>query len=93
MEAMVQELEGLKGLERSCDLNLDSNLNSSEECCEPSQDEDVAVEGILLVNCRAALRGRFPLNGTYFQIEYDIEGKTCTSFRLDGKERGTPRPR
>lgn len=26
------------------------------------------VEGMLLMTCRAALRGRFPLNGTYFQI-------------------------
>jgi len=30
--------------------------------------DEALVEGILLVSCRAALRGRFPLNGTYFQI-------------------------
>jgi hypothetical protein len=29
---------------------------------------DGLVEGVLLVAARAALRGRFPLNGTYFQI-------------------------
>jgi endonuclease III len=33
-----------------------------------SEREDEMVEGMLLVTCRAALRGRFPLNGTYFQI-------------------------
>ena len=26
------------------------------------------VEGVLLVSCRVARRGRFPLNGTYFQV-------------------------
>jgi endonuclease III len=35
---------------------------------EEQQEEDEFVEGMLLVTCRAALRGRFPLNGTYFQI-------------------------
>jgi hypothetical protein len=35
---------------------------------ELQEEEGDAVEGVLLVTCRAALRGRFPLNGTYFQI-------------------------
>lgn len=26
------------------------------------------TEGVLFVSCRAALKGRFPLNGTYFQV-------------------------
>jgi len=33
-----------------------------------SGQDDGLVEGMLLITCRAALRGRFPLNGTYFQI-------------------------
>ncbi|KAH7615570.1 hypothetical protein Ndes2526B_g09681 [Nannochloris sp. 'desiccata'] len=35
---------------------------------DASAEGDDLVEGMLLVTCRAALRGRFPLNGTYFQI-------------------------
>ena len=40
---------------------------------------DEFVEGMLLITCRAALRGRFPLNGTYFQInEVFVDHTTAT---------------
>ncbi|XP_029125657.1 transcriptional activator DEMETER [Cajanus cajan] len=45
-----------------------------ESSCEPtknnlSQEEtSLMVPGTLLIPCRTAMRGRFPLNGTYFQV-------------------------
>lgn len=30
--------------------------------------EGVGIEGVILVTCRSAMGGRFPLNGTYFQV-------------------------
>jgi endonuclease III len=45
----------------------DREEENSRNAVEKNE-EDTLVEGMLLVTCRAALRGRFPLNGTYFQI-------------------------
>lgn len=39
-----------------------------EEDIEVEEDEGDCVEGLLLVTARTALWGRFPLNGTYFQV-------------------------
>lgn len=48
-------------------------ITAEAPSCAPAQSagfpqEEELVEGVLLVSCRAALQGRFPLNGTYFQI-------------------------
>ena len=46
---------------------LDSiEIDGKEE--KHDEDTDELVDGMLLLTCRAALNGRFPLNGTYFQI-------------------------
>ncbi|KAL2347660.1 hypothetical protein Fmac_001660 [Flemingia macrophylla] len=45
-----------------------------ESSCEPTknnlsmEENSVMVPGTLLIPCRTAMRGRFPLNGTYFQV-------------------------
>jgi len=57
VEAMVRGLEGTK---EPLELKLIFEKGDAGENC--------SVEGILLVSCRVCLRGRFPLNGTYFQI-------------------------
>ncbi|MED6173172.1 hypothetical protein PIB30_056768 [Stylosanthes scabra] len=45
-------------------------LERSKESTENnSQEKDtLTVSGTLLIPCRTAMRGRFPLNGTYFQV-------------------------
>ncbi|KAJ1401755.1 hypothetical protein SESBI_28515 [Sesbania bispinosa] len=46
-------------------------LESSEESTNNNlreEDNDQIVPGTLLIPCRTAMRGRFPLNGTYFQV-------------------------
>jgi len=45
-----------------------SGCHNSLPAAALAENEDDLVEGMLLVTCRAALRNRFPLNGTYFQI-------------------------
>ncbi|KAL8135862.1 DNA glycosylase/AP lyase ROS1-like [Apium graveolens] len=37
-------------------------------CCASREAQSQIVRGTLLIPCRTAMRGRFPLNGTYFQI-------------------------
>ncbi|XP_057425925.1 DNA glycosylase/AP lyase ROS1-like [Lotus japonicus] len=46
-------------------------LESSPESTKDNLQEDchsLTVPGTLLIPCRTAMRGRFPLNGTYFQV-------------------------
>ena len=40
---------------------------AEQECMDVVAD-DTPVKGLLLITCRTALSGRFPLNGTYFQV-------------------------
>ncbi|CAA3007926.1 transcriptional activator DEMETER-like [Olea europaea subsp. europaea] len=51
-----QELGGL------CDKKMCFSCNSIRE------EETQTVRGTLLIPCRTAMRGSFPLNGTYFQV-------------------------
>ncbi|XP_058008447.1 protein ROS1A [Hevea brasiliensis] len=37
-------------------------------CQSILEDKDEIVRGTILIPCRTAMRGRFPLNGTYFQV-------------------------
>ncbi|GAB4859732.1 hypothetical protein Ancab_011210 [Ancistrocladus abbreviatus] len=45
-----------------------------------SEQDSITVPGTLLIPCRTAMRGRFPLNGTYFQVNEvfaDKESSEC----------------
>jgi hypothetical protein len=60
------------------DLNA-SAAASAEDSNNNGVGEEKDVEGLLLLSCRAALRGRFPLNGTYFQMnECFVSAATVT---------------
>ncbi|XP_072965089.1 protein ROS1C isoform X2 [Typha angustifolia] len=37
-------------------------------CCSVRESQDQKVRGTILIPCRTATRGSFPLNGTYFQV-------------------------
>ncbi|TKY69302.1 ROS1 protein [Spatholobus suberectus] len=48
-----------------------SELEKSYESTKnslPKEENSLMVPGTLLIPCRTAMRGRFPLNGTYFQV-------------------------
>ncbi|CAJ1932445.1 unnamed protein product [Sphenostylis stenocarpa] len=46
-------------LENSCESNVEK---------EEVEENRLTVPGTLSIPCRTAMRGRFPLNGTYFQV-------------------------
>ncbi|RYR43014.1 hypothetical protein Ahy_A08g039443 [Arachis hypogaea] len=49
--------------------SADELEKSNESIMNNMQEKDsVTVPGTLLIPCRTAMRGRFPLNGTYFQV-------------------------
>nr|GEW82403.1 transcriptional activator DEMETER-like [Tanacetum cinerariifolium] len=48
-------------------LRLEEQCSSSEPCNDDPRDKDTIL-GTILVPCRTATRGSFPLDGTYFQI-------------------------
>ncbi|KAL5976427.1 hypothetical protein ACLOJK_020758 [Asimina triloba] len=54
-----------------CDSQESSNLCEQKTCfsCNTIREANShTVRGTLLIPCRTAMRGRFPLNGTYFQV-------------------------
>jgi len=54
-----------------CDSSQESHLSNGDTCssCNNAQDQNVqTVRGTILIPCRTATRGSFPLNGTYFQV-------------------------
>ncbi|KAF8403219.1 hypothetical protein HHK36_011318 [Tetracentron sinense] len=57
--------------ERKCGSQESGKLCSEKTCfsCNSIREEkSQIVRGTLLIPCRTAMRGRFPLNGTYFQV-------------------------
>ncbi|KAE8671645.1 DEMETER-like protein 2 [Hibiscus syriacus] len=57
--------------ERRCNSQEHGNLCDDETCfsCNSIREaESHIVRGTLLIPCRTAMRGSFPLNGTYFQV-------------------------
>jgi hypothetical protein len=49
-----------------------------------------SIKGTLLVPCRTAMQGSFPLNGTYFQVnEVPISLNSCRFFFLQIAKRGS----
>ncbi|KAJ7974951.1 transcriptional activator DEMETER [Quillaja saponaria] len=57
--------------ERSCGAQDSSNLCNEKTCfsCNSIREANSqVVRGTLLIPCRTATRGSFPLNGTYFQV-------------------------
>ncbi|XP_057983221.1 transcriptional activator DEMETER-like [Malania oleifera] len=57
--------------ERSCDSHEFGKLCNEETCfsCNSIRESNSqTVRGTLLIPCRTAMRGSFPLNGTYFQV-------------------------
>ncbi|XP_004301529.1 PREDICTED: protein ROS1-like [Fragaria vesca subsp. vesca] len=56
----------------SCNGSKDSSCDGEETCFSCSslstQDDTDTIRGTILIPCRTATRGSFPLNGTYFQI-------------------------
>ncbi|KAF8719614.1 hypothetical protein HU200_024355 [Digitaria exilis] len=54
-----------------CDPQMEGGLCNSKMCynCTAEQENQSRyVRGTILVPCRTAMRGSFPLNGTYFQV-------------------------
>ncbi|XP_039838094.1 protein ROS1C-like isoform X3 [Panicum virgatum] len=54
-----------------CDPQMEGRLCNNEMChsCTDEQENQYRyVRGTILVPCRTAMRGSFPLNGTYFQV-------------------------
>lgn len=57
--------------ERRCDYEVSGNLCNEETCfsCNSVREaRSQTVRGTILIPCRTAMRGSFPLNGTYFQV-------------------------
>ncbi|XLU82936.1 hypothetical protein S245_006356 [Arachis hypogaea] len=57
--------------ERKCSYQESGQLCNEKEClsCNSVREADSqTVRGTILIPCRTAMRGRFPLNGTYFQV-------------------------
>ncbi|KAE8719044.1 Transcriptional activator DEMETER [Hibiscus syriacus] len=57
--------------ERRCNSQEDGKLCDEETCfsCNSIREaQSQIVRGTLLIPCRTAMRGSFPLNGTYFQV-------------------------
>ncbi|KAJ7539721.1 hypothetical protein O6H91_11G106600 [Diphasiastrum complanatum] len=57
-----------ESLESPPGLNHYPEVNSSTVGCDSTAASEETVKGTLLVPCRTAMRGSFPLNGTYFQV-------------------------
>ncbi|KAK3138626.1 hypothetical protein QOZ80_5AG0371290 [Eleusine coracana subsp. coracana] len=54
-----------------CDSQVEDGLCNNEmchNCIAERQNQSRYVRGTILVPCRTAMRGSFPLNGTYFQV-------------------------
>ncbi|KAL8518151.1 hypothetical protein ACS0TY_009484 [Phlomoides rotata] len=44
------------------------NMKTCFSCNSAREDQSQTVRGTILIPCRTAMRGSFPLNGTYFQV-------------------------
>lgn len=54
---------------RCCDSNGSGVPCKEKECSSVKEEANsLTVRGTLLIPCRTAMRGSFPLNGTYFQV-------------------------
>ncbi|KAG2618945.1 hypothetical protein PVAP13_3NG140705 [Panicum virgatum] len=54
-----------------CDPQMEGSLCNNEmchSCTDEQENQSRYVRGTILVPCRTAMRGSFPLNGTYFQV-------------------------
>ncbi|XP_051207248.1 protein ROS1C isoform X1 [Lolium perenne] len=54
-----------------CSTQMEAGFCSNENCqyCVPEREhQSQYVRGTILVPCRTAMKGSFPLNGTYFQV-------------------------
>ncbi|KAI3932419.1 hypothetical protein MKX01_001782 [Papaver californicum] len=63
--------ESIQPPEGCCSSQASGNLCSEKTCflCNSTREaSSQTVRGTLLIPCRAAMRGSFPLNGTYFQV-------------------------
>ncbi|KAK4746890.1 hypothetical protein SAY87_025927 [Trapa incisa] len=57
--------------ERKCEFQNSGNLCDEKTCfsCNSTREANSqTIRGTLLIPCRTAMRGSFPLNGTYFQV-------------------------
>ncbi|CAK8531815.1 unnamed protein product [Lathyrus sativus] len=57
--------------ERKCGTQGSGQLYNEEECFSCNSFREASsqmVRGTILIPCRTAMRGSFPLNGTYFQV-------------------------
>ncbi|KAK4785239.1 hypothetical protein SAY86_001928 [Trapa natans] len=57
--------------ETKCDFQNSGNLCDEKTCfsCNNTREANSqTIRGTLLISCRTAMRGSFPLNGTYFQV-------------------------
>lgn len=75
IESVVENmLQTLPADEGQLEVTHSAQLGQIPGVCEE-------VEGLLLVTCRYAMRGQFPLNGTYFQInEVFLDHSTASSL-------------
>ncbi|MCL7021949.1 hypothetical protein MKW94_001544, partial [Papaver nudicaule] len=63
--------ESIQPPEGCCSSRASGNLCSERTCfsCNSTREaSSQTVRGTLLIPCRTAMRGSFPLNGTYFQV-------------------------
>ncbi|PAN19247.1 hypothetical protein PAHAL_3G258700 [Panicum hallii] len=54
-----------------CDPQMEGGLCNNEmchRCTDEQENQSRYIRGTILVPCRTAMRGSFPLNGTYFQV-------------------------
>ncbi|XP_051130778.1 transcriptional activator DEMETER-like [Andrographis paniculata] len=57
--------------ERTCSSQEQGGMCSRKTCfpcCSAREAQTQTVRGTILIPCRTAMRGSFPLNGTYFQV-------------------------
>ncbi|CAA2959958.1 ROS1-like isoform X1 [Olea europaea subsp. europaea] len=66
-----ETVDSIQPAERHCSSQESGNLCTDETCfsCNSIREgNSQTVRGTLLIPCRTAMRGSFPLNGTYFQV-------------------------
>ncbi|KAL3825806.1 hypothetical protein ACJIZ3_021835 [Penstemon smallii] len=66
-----ETVDSIEPPERRCSSQESGKLCTEETCLSCNSIRELksqTVRGTLLIPCRTAMRGRFPLNGTYFQV-------------------------
>ncbi|PNT71154.1 uncharacterized protein LOC100844361 isoform X2 [Brachypodium distachyon] len=69
MEDDIKEMS--KAPKSCCDSQMEADFCNNGKChyCVPERENQSRyVRGTILVPCRTAMKGSFPLNGTYFQV-------------------------